>query len=125
MMAIASLATTNSTGSVPFFSASCTSSSFIFREALARSIVPLIRDAIPVPEPPPLTEMLTSGLTWYCSAHASARLTMVSDPEFMIAWEAEGWLFASLWEQPDRMKIIINKGKTAWILHLPNYIFLS
>ena len=38
------------------------SSSFIWREAFARSTVPLISAAIPVPEPPPFTATITPGL---------------------------------------------------------------
>jgi hypothetical protein len=34
---------------------------FMAREALAMSTVPLIMAAMPVPEPPPVTEMRTSG----------------------------------------------------------------
>ena len=38
---------------------------------------------MPVPEPPPVTEMRTSGWTsWYFSAQARARLTTVSEPLF-------------------------------------------
>ena len=37
------------------------SSGLISREALAMSTVPLISAAMPVPEPPPVTEMRTSG----------------------------------------------------------------
>ena len=40
---------------------------------------------MPVPDPPPVTERLTSGLTtWYSSAQARAKLTMVSEPLFSI-----------------------------------------
>ncbi len=82
-MAIASLAMTNSTGSDPLAMAFSFSSIFIRREALAISTVPLIKAAIPVPEPPPVTESLTLGfITWYSSAQARARFTMVSDPLF-------------------------------------------
>ena len=43
---------------------SAVSSSLILRLALAMSVVPLISAAMPVPEPPPETEMRTSGLTF-------------------------------------------------------------
>src|SRR5262245_15374121 len=40
---------------------------------------------MPVPEPPPVTAIATSGRTFrYSSAQACARLTMVSDPLFWI-----------------------------------------
>ena len=66
------------------------SSGFISREALAISTVPLIIAAMPVPVPPPVTEMRTSGLTsTYASAQASARFTSVSEPLFSIVRWAE------------------------------------
>ncbi len=46
---------------MPFASAAAISSDFIAREALAMSTVPLIMAAMPVPDPPPVTEMRTSG----------------------------------------------------------------
>ena len=55
MMAIASRATTNSTGVMPFARAADISSGFMSREALAISTVPLIMAAMPVPEPPPVS----------------------------------------------------------------------
>lgn len=40
---------------------------------------------MPVPDPPPETAMLVCGLTsWYSSAHARARFTIVSDPVLFI-----------------------------------------
>ena len=46
---------------------------------------------MPTPEPPPETSTSTSGATFlYSSAHAWARLTMVSEPLFWIT------LFAGL-----------------------------
>ena len=51
------------------------------REAAQISVVPLIKAAKPVPEPPPVTEISTSG--WdciYASAHSIIKYTMVSDP---------------------------------------------
>ena len=49
------------------------------------STVPLINAAIPVPEPPPVTESLTAGfIFWYSSAQARAKFTMVSEPLFSI-----------------------------------------
>ena len=81
--AIASRATTNSTGEMSFSSAALISSGFILREALAMFTVPLIMAAMPVPDPPPVTEMRTSGCNcMYSSAQASARLTSVSEPLF-------------------------------------------
>jgi hypothetical protein len=61
MMAMASRATMNSTGLTLFASALARSSSLMGREALAMSVVPLTSAAMPVPEPPPVTETLTSG----------------------------------------------------------------
>src|SRR6266496_4506742 len=52
------------------------------------STVLLRSAAIPVPDPPPVTEIRTSGCSaWYYSAHANARLTMVSEPLF--------WMYAA------------------------------
>ena len=59
--AIASMATVNSTGVIPFFRAAAISSVVICRDASAIWIVPFVKEAIPVPEPPPDTEMRTSG----------------------------------------------------------------
>ena len=61
MMAMASRAITYSTGEMPFASASAISSSLIRRDALAMSTVPLMSEAMPVPEPPPVTEIRTAG----------------------------------------------------------------
>ncbi len=49
---------------------------------------------MPVPEPPPVTEILLSGLRfWYVSAQARAKFTIVSEPLFsMVSLEA-----AELW----------------------------
>ena len=59
---MASRATVNSTGvDAVRLGAASISSCFISREALAMSTVPLIMAAMPVPEPPPVTEMRTSG----------------------------------------------------------------
>ena len=89
MTAIASRAMICSTGSTPFDFASSISSCLIWREALAISTVPLMSAAIPVPDPPPVTDIRTSGLSaWYFSAQASARLTIVSEPLFSI-YDAE------------------------------------
>jgi len=63
MTASASMATVNSCGSKPFLRASSISLSFIAREALAMSTVPLISAAMPVPEPPPVTAIDMSGAT--------------------------------------------------------------
>ena len=63
MMARASMATVNSTGVTPLASAAAISFSFIWREALAMSTVPLMSAAMPVPEPPPVTAMETDGST--------------------------------------------------------------
>ena len=61
MTAIASRATTSRSARAPSPAASSNSSSFISREALAMSAVPLISAVMPVPVPPPVTEMRTSG----------------------------------------------------------------
>ena len=58
---MASRATVCSTGSTPFFLAASISSFFMARDALAMSTVLLISAAMPVPLPPPVTEMRTSG----------------------------------------------------------------
>jgi hypothetical protein len=65
MTAIASRATMNSTGVAPWFFASSISSPLILRDALAMSTVLLIKAAIPVPEPPPVTDMRTSGCSFW------------------------------------------------------------
>src|SRR5512139_146886 len=76
----------NSRGSLPvFFLAWATSCGSTFRLQLAMSTVPFSSAAIPVPDPPPDTSIDTVGSTVaYSSAHAWARLTMVSDPVFWI-----------------------------------------
>src|SRR5713226_4996764 len=76
----------NSTGSFPVFSlAFLASSGSILRLELARSSVPLINPAMPVPEPPPETEIETAGLIRpYSSAQACARLTIVSEPRMVM-----------------------------------------
>ncbi len=56
---MASSATVKRTGVIPFFFAAAISSEDISREALAIWMVPLMRAAIPVPDPPPVTEMRT------------------------------------------------------------------
>src|SRR5262245_3717944 len=57
------------------------SSSFISRDAMHTSVVPLISAAIPVPDPPPVTWMIWPGwLFMYSSAHRWTRITMVSEP---------------------------------------------
>ena len=74
----------NFTGVTLFFFASAISSADISREALAIWTVPLMREAMPVPEPPPVTEIRTWGFSdMYRSAHASARLRSVSEP---VSW---------------------------------------
>jgi hypothetical protein len=72
-----------------FFLACSISAGFMLRLASAISMVPLIKAAIPTPEPPPETSTFTFGATFlYCSAHACARLTIVSEP---LTWmEAAG-----------------------------------
>ena len=72
------------TGALPvFFWAIWISSSFMFRLALAISMVPLTRAAMPTPDPPPETSTSASGATFlYSSAQDWARLTMVSEPLF-------------------------------------------
>src|SRR6266498_4886474 len=60
------------------------------------STVLLRSAAIPVPDPPPVTDIRTSGCSaWYFSAHASARLTMVSEPLF--------WMYAA--EESDAVAV--------------------
>jgi hypothetical protein len=84
---MASSATVNSTGLMPLARAASISSFFIARDALAMSAVPLMSAAMPVPDPPPVTEMRTSGCScMYASAHASARLTRVSEPMLTMVW---------------------------------------
>src|SRR5688572_21540146 len=57
------------------------SSAFISREAMQMSVVPLIRAAIPVPDPPPVTCTTFPGLRpMYCSAQRCMRITIVSEP---------------------------------------------
>jgi len=57
------------------------------------STVLFIKAAMPVPDPPPVTEIRTSGFTfWYSSAQASARLTIVSEPLFSMYFEEDGRL---------------------------------
>src|ERR1035437_254489 len=74
----------NSLGVLPvFFLAASISSGFMFRLALAMLMVPFSSAAIPTPDPPPETSTFASGITFlYSSAHAWARLTMVSEPLF-------------------------------------------
>ena len=61
MMAMASRATTNSTGSMPAASRLARSCAEMAREALAMSTVPFSSAANPVPEPPPVTDTLIAG----------------------------------------------------------------
>ena len=62
-------------------SACCFSLSFIGREACARSTVPLISAAMPVPLPPPLTCTTIPGCAFmYSSANRWPRMTIVSEP---------------------------------------------
>ncbi len=76
-----SSATLISYGWNPFFLASAISFSLMFRELIAMSQVPLMRLESPVPEPPPVTAMKSSGcFSMYLSAHAWPRLTIVSEP---------------------------------------------
>ncbi len=50
---------------------------------MAISTVPLIKAAMPVPDPPPDTSTETEGLiVAYSSAQACAKFTIVSEPEF-------------------------------------------
>src|SRR2546427_12583155 len=72
----------NSRGALSVFFFACSISCGSKRRLqLAMSTVPLINAAIPVPEPPPDTSTDTIGFTLaYSSAHAWARLTMVSEP---------------------------------------------
>jgi len=52
---------------------------------LAKSTVPLISAAMPVPEPPPLSEIITPGFSvWNTSAHAWPRFTIVSEPSTLM-----------------------------------------
>lgn len=75
----------NSVGSMPFARAVAISSDLICLEALAISVVLLIKEAMPVPEPPPDTDIFVSGLiSWYCSAQAKARFTIVSEPVLLM-----------------------------------------
>ena len=76
----------NSRGSLPvFFLAVAASCGSTWRLQLAMSTVPFSSAAMPVPEPPPDTSTDTPGATFaYSSAHAWARLTIVSEPVFWI-----------------------------------------
>ncbi len=66
-----------------------------------RPAVPLIKAAIPVPEPPPVTAMSRSGFTLrYASAQASARFTIVSEPLFWMARVREAPAPAAAAERP-------------------------
>src|SRR3954469_5900427 len=92
----------NSCGSLPvaFFALSASGGSSL-RLALARSAVPLIRAAIPIPEPPPETSTDTPGSTLpYSSAQAWARFTMVSEP---MSW-MDVFLAVSVFLQPAARK---------------------
>lgn len=89
----------NSIGSIPFDNALSISIDLIFRDALAMSVVLLISDAMPVPEPPPETDKFDSGLIcWYCSAQARARLTIVSEPVLLIYSLESGGITSSVSE---------------------------
>ena len=68
--AIPSKPTINSTGLILFFFAFSISCSFIFLDADAISQLLLIKPAIPVPEPPPVTAIKLSELVFInSSAH--------------------------------------------------------
>src|SRR6267142_5727516 len=77
-----STATGNSRTSLPRLAlVSAFSESFIGRDASQISVVPLMRAAIPVPEPPPVTWMVKPGfLLMKTSAQRWPRMTMVSEP---------------------------------------------
>src|SRR6266446_421819 len=77
-----STATGNSRTSLPRLAlASAFSASFIGREASQISVVPLMRAAMPVPEPPPVTWMVKPGfLLMKTSAQRWPRITSVSEP---------------------------------------------
>src|SRR6267143_4203528 len=77
-----STATGNSSTSLPRLAfTSAFSASFIGRDASQISVVPLMRAAIPVPEPPPVTWMVKPGfLLMKTSAQRWPRMTMVSEP---------------------------------------------
>src|SRR6267142_3827622 len=77
-----STATGNSSTSLPRLAlTSAFSASFIGRDASQISVVPLMRAAIPVPEPPPVTWMVRPGfLLIKTSAQRWPRMTMVSEP---------------------------------------------
>ena len=110
-MAIASRATTNSIGSIPFDNALSISIDLIIRDALAMSVVLLISDAMPVPEPPPETDKIDCGLIWwYCSAQARARLTIVSEPVLLIySFESGGITPSGSVLDAQALKIKINR----------------
>jgi phosphate transport system ATP-binding protein len=118
---MASLATMCSIGMMPLSVACCISSVLICRLALARSTVPLINAAIPVPDPPPVTDISTCGYCWwYASAQAKAKLTKVSDPLFTIIDILEMLIPSevvwSLTIQPEIRKIINRLMMTAVFL---------
>ena len=77
------------------------------------STVPLINAAIPVPEPPPVTESLTAGfIFWYSSAQASAKFTMVSEPLFSINEIGSDELSDELKRGEQLVTKMIQTGKT-------------
>src|SRR5450759_1369174 len=81
MIAMPSLPTDVEMASPPLDLTAADSEASMARDESAKSTVPLISAAMPVPEPPPLTAMLTPGLSvMNCSDHACARLIIVSEP---------------------------------------------
>src|SRR6266849_7374524 len=77
-----STATGNSRTSLPRLAlTSAFSASFIGRDASQISVVPLMRAAMPVPDPPPVTWMVKPGfLLMKTSAQRWPRMSMVSEP---------------------------------------------
>src|SRR4030095_8721764 len=88
-MATPSRATGISFTSFPWRLRACILSfSFMGRDDSQTSVPPLISAAIPVPDPPPVTWILTPGLLCiYVSAQRCPRITMVSDPLMVIGFD--------------------------------------
>ena len=85
-MAMPSRATFSWLGLMPFASACLISLSSMARDDSAMSHVPLTRAVMPVPDPPPVTAILTPGVRLLkASAQAWPRLTIVSEP---LIWTA-------------------------------------
>jgi len=82
---------------MPLSIACCFSAAFISREEAQISVVPLMRAAMPVPDPPPVTEILIpESIAIKRSAPLLTRCTMVSEP--LIIRDVDS--FPLFWPQP-------------------------